>query len=38
MPSTVRGVVARSPKSHTEVVGVVIPNPVGHDVVVRVQA
>ena len=38
MPSTVRGVIARSSKSPTEVVEVVVPDPVGHDVVVEVQA
>lgn len=38
MPSTVRGVIARSLKAPTEIVEVVVPDPVGHDVVVRVQA
>ncbi|QVI27262.1 S-(hydroxymethyl)mycothiol dehydrogenase [Mycolicibacterium neoaurum] len=38
MPSTVRGVIARSLKAPTEIVDIVIPDPVGHDVVVAVQA
>jgi S-(hydroxymethyl)mycothiol dehydrogenase len=38
MPSTVRGVIARSLKAPTEIVDVVVPDPVGHDVVVTVQA
>ena len=38
MPSTVRGVIARSLRAPTEVVEIVVPDPVGHDVVVKVQA
>ena len=38
MPSTVRGVIARSLRAPTEIVDVVIPDPTGHDVVVKVQA
>ncbi|BBZ58114.1 S-(hydroxymethyl)mycothiol dehydrogenase [Mycolicibacterium phocaicum] len=38
MPSTVRGVIARSLKAPTEIVDVVVPDPLGHDVVVKVQA
>src|SRR5271165_48151 len=38
MPSTVTGVIARGPHLQTELVDVVVPDPEGHDVVVRVQA
>ena len=38
MPSTVRGVIARSLKAPTEIVDIVVPDPIGSDVVVAVQA
>jgi S-(hydroxymethyl)mycothiol dehydrogenase len=38
MPSTVRGVIARSLKAPTEIVDVIVPDPEGHDVVIKVQA
>lgn len=38
MPSTVRGVIARSLKAPTEIVDVIVPDPAAHDVVVTVQA
>lgn len=38
MSSTIRGVIARNPKTPTEIVDIVVPHPVGHDVVVKVQA
>lgn len=38
MSSTVRGVIARKPKTATEIVDIVVPDPVDHDVVVKVSA
>ncbi|CPT65195.1 mycothiol-dependent formaldehyde dehydrogenase [Mycobacteroides abscessus] len=38
MSSTVRGVIARKPKTATEIVDIIVPDPVGHDVVVKVSA
>ncbi|ORA15178.1 S-(hydroxymethyl)mycothiol dehydrogenase [Mycobacterium arosiense] len=38
MPSTVAGIIARSKGSATERVELVVPDPVGNDVVIRVQA
>jgi S-(hydroxymethyl)mycothiol dehydrogenase len=38
MPSTVAGIIARSKGSVTERVELVVPDPVGNDVVIRVQA
>lgn len=38
MPSIVRGVISRAEYAATEVVDIVVPDPVGHDVVVQVRA
>jgi S-(hydroxymethyl)mycothiol dehydrogenase len=38
MPYTVVGVIARSKNAPVEIVDVIVPDPIGHDVVVRVQA